>query len=65
MYRALWRSEVTRERIKTTRTEKRDGGRVMASNEGAAPLHAWRGGREEDSRVQRGIIIQVKKQGYL
>lgn len=33
----------------------------MGSNEGAAPLHAWRGGRGRQQSPERGIIIQVKK----
>jgi hypothetical protein len=52
------RSEVrvTRGRIRAggqEDREERNGGRIMASNKGAAPLHAWRW-KEERSHPQQG-----------
>jgi len=55
------------ERIDQTRSgedseeEEWSGGRVMWSNEGAAPLHAWRWKRRQSQQAKRRriIIIQV------
>jgi len=45
-------SETERIRRGVERTVRRNGGRVMWSNEGAAPLHAWRRKRKPASKEE-------------